>query len=279
VAWDAATSTVTLTSNGSAAQSKGWLVSSVTYTYGDYYDEWTKYTYDSRNRVVTEINGSHYNDGVYTYNYTYDNHDNVTVCTWKDSYGNSGGYTWQYAYDAAGNIVTKIYSDDDGYTYRTDLTYDSHGYTTSYHYTDDYDDDYGTYVNLYSGNNLVKRTACDANGKEWYSNSYTYDSHGNILTQLYTESESDWWEKYEYTYDANGNELSSRYEDKDGWITLETYTYDSHNEVIQHTITYPSENYTFYYTNTYDANGNLVKYSYVADGTTYTTVYEYVPKN
>jgi hypothetical protein len=94
---------------------------------------------------------------------------------------------------------------------------------------------------------------------------YTYDSSGNKLTDLYEQWDSTQWVnsgREAYTYDSKGNELTFLYElwVNGNWVndSRETYTYDTKGNEL----TYLIENWvngqwanSTLLTNTYNSNG------------------------
>ncbi len=101
----------------------------------------------------------------------------------------------------------------------------------------------------------VTSEVCYVDGSFSYSNTYTYDSYGNVLTKVYLSVNGTTSTIYHsYTYDSNGKILSETVKNNYSTGTdIYSYTYDSSGNLTKKT----SDYYT--YTYTYDSNGNLTE--------------------
>ena len=227
-------------------------------------------TVDSEDAVVTTINESHFGtsytsqvtkrsttftSGNNTVNYSFTNNDSNNTVTEAVSYNNSPAFTTAYSYDSKDNITSKAITLADNTTLDIVNTYDSKNRITS--------TGLGTAQQTYSYDQYgqLTQTADTANG---FTESYTYDSRGNILskTKVYDDenvpaettnfsyTNSDWQDELTsvngtpLTYDANGNvltygnmefewtngrvlsQITLNPEDPNGTADVYSYTYD-----------------------------------------------------
>ncbi len=189
---------------------------------------------DSEDAVVTTINESHFGTsyssqvtnrsttftaGSNSVNYTFTNNNSNNVATEAVSFNNSPAFTTAYSYDSKENITSKTITLADNTTFNVVNTYDSKNRITS--------TGYGSAQQTYSYDQYgqLTQTVDTANG---FTESYTYDSRGNILTKTkvydnvntpaettsFTYGNSAWQDELtsvngtSLTYDANGNVLT-----------------------------------------------------------------------
>ncbi len=113
------------------------------------------------------------------------------------------------------------------------------------------------------GNKLT--ALCDYNGTVNLSkNTYTYDSKGNMLTNIYELWENELWvidSRWTYTYDNNSNILKETYEifRNDVWsiYTSSTYSYDSEGHLTMRLDEELNQS-TMRYIYTYNEQGKLI---------------------
>ncbi len=113
------------------------------------------------------------------------------------------------------------------------------------------------------GNKLTE--LCDYNGTVNLSkNTYTYDSKGNMLTNLYEIWENEDWvsdSRWTYTYDNNGNIIKEMMEllSNSVWsiYTSSTYSYDSEGRLIMR-LDVESYSTIMRHIYTYNEQGNLI---------------------
>ena len=225
---------------------------------------------DSEDAVVTTINESHFGtsytsqvtkhstaftSGNNTVNYSFTNNDSNNTATEAVSYNNSPAFTTAYSYDSKDNITSKAITLADNTTLDIVNTYDSKNRITS--------TGLGTAQQTYSYDQYgqLTQTADTANG---FTESYTYDSRGNILsktkvyddenvpaeTTTFTYDNSAWQDELTsvngtpLTYDTNGNvltygnmefewtngrtlsQITVNPEDENGTADVYSYTYD-----------------------------------------------------
>ncbi len=115
-----------------------------------------------------------------------------------------------------------------------------------------------------------------------YVQTFTYDTKGNVLTNI--TKYSNYTDETRYAYDAQGNVTRYTYKstDPDYPLSFEyVYTYDAKGNKLTEKFTqeqYPTESYTTTYT--YDANGNLIRENLVYnDDSMAEMVYSYDAKN
>ncbi|RLF97134.1 hypothetical protein DRN58_09125, partial [Thermococci archaeon] len=154
-----------------------------------------QYTYDSRNRIITE---TEIIDGVtYTTNYTYDNANNLTSLRYPDS------FTLYYNYDQLNRITDMGYST---------TTYASFEYNSVSRLTE-----------ITYGNGIITEFSYDSRNRitniaigSYLSLNYTYDSVGNIINLNNTSYQYDELNRLikvhgdtttEYEYDPLGNRV------------------------------------------------------------------------
>ena len=102
-----------------------------------------------------------------------------------------------------------------------------------------------------AGYRVEKETFLDTDGKLVKEQSYTYDSKGNVVSEVVSDNEQN--KETKHTYDAAGNVLTTVYADGSGV----SYTYNSRNQVASETINgIATTTYTYY------PNGNVAKESY-----------------
>jgi hypothetical protein len=102
------------------------------------------------------------------------------------------------------------------------------------------------------------------NGEKFWKYVYTYDSIGNITSELRVDIKWGYHYRYTYTYDASGNQTSKLQEDWDGsqWVNYSryTYTYDaSRNLTSELYESWDGSQWVNSYriTYTYDSNENM----------------------
>ncbi len=210
----------------------------------------TSYTYDPRNRLLSEsrtINGQSY-----ALSYQYDAASNLIRLTYPD------GYQLSYSYDAlnrittAGSLATLTYRKNNQIS---TVSY-GNGVQTAYSY-----DRLGRMARIRTWNStatlLDLNYAYDANGNPTSVNSaqetYGYDDVNRLTIA------SGPFGTLGYSYDQVGNRLSAVVNG-----TTTSYTYGSYNKLL-------SAGSTTY---TYDNNGNTVTKTSVSNSWTYTYDYE-----
>ena len=189
---------------------------------------------DSEDAVVTTINESHFGTsyssqvtnrsttftaGSNSVNYTFTNNNSNNVATEAVSFNNSPAFTTAYSYDSKENITSKAITLADNTTIDVVNTYDSKNRITS--------TGYGSAEQTYTYDQYGQLTQTVDTANE-FTESYTYDSRGNILTKTkvyddvntpaetttYTYGNSAWPDELtsvngtSLTYDANGNVLT-----------------------------------------------------------------------
>lgn len=156
----------------------------------------------------------------------------VTDCTliYDEDYNLLGAKMYQgqrlvceitYDKDPSRPLVEQTYNDEGNKNYRVECTYNANGDELSYAY--------------YYGDEL---------GEAYH---YTYDEHGKLLTETYSDTE------IRYAYDAEGNILSVETYRDGQRLDSRTYTYRDGKLVEE---SYVSNGY--WSVRTYDAHGNVV---------------------
>ncbi len=239
VAWDGATSTVTLTSGGAVLTGKDAPLASnetknVEITYRD-----IKVVLDGVQLELVNANGEKVEPFI------------MNGTTYLPLRVVSEALELDVAWDAATSTV--------GLTQPDDTPDHAEGYwmqskeTTVRTYTDgstdtevsEFDYDANGYVTLESYRS----------GSYWYKHSYTYHSDYSTKSYSYTDSNGS---ESSYSYDENGNVLS--YKEADG-MDLNIYgtcSYDSQGRLIKqvHSDANSAEGYDYSYTSTYSYSGN-----------------------
>ena len=240
-------------------------------------DGMVEYEYDNKGRIIKET----YEDGD-SVTYAYDNSGALATVTdsatgikttyYYDStdrlmkYTESGGgysHSVGYTFDQLNNL-TQMVQTINGSTRTTDYTYDDDNRVTSVtvdgttvEYT------YDTYGRL--SQKLTKR-----NGATVKTETYTYkETETGTSSQIDTYTVETALEEihYTYTYDGNGNILSIQSNGTSyAYSTIEQYTYDSANQLIQSSSTQLGRTFAW----TYDDNGNILTRS-MYDGSEGTT--------
>ena len=215
--------------------------------------EWTTYTYDALNRVLTatypdSTTNAHAYNGLVA---TDTNAAGETRTTTKNSQGNvvsvvdAAGNTTSYAYDpfgklikttdAAGNIVT--------------ATYDVRGRKTA-----SGDPDLGSWTYSYdTASELVSQT--DAKSQ---TTTLSYDLLGRMTGRVETDMTSAW--VYDTATNGIGKLASASITAGPSAGYARSFAYDSLGRPVQATATIASTNYSFYAS--YDANSRLSTVTY-----------------
>lgn len=156
----------------------------------------TEYEYDSLDRPFRE----YYEDGSYL-EYTYDDYDRLV--SEKLYYGGRVLRQCLYVYDDAWNLLSMDYSEQD-LSICIDWTYDVFGNILSEQYRE-----------------------TSPTGEYSYSDVYTYNENGEVLTRNFTDSDGV-WQITENTYDANGLLSVAIIKDDSGSVT-QTYSYGKYD--------------------------------------------------
>ena len=189
---------------------------------------------DSEDAVVTTINESHFGTsyssqvtnrsttftaGTNSVSYSFTNNSSNNVATEAVSYNNNPAFATAYSYDSNENITSKAITLADNTTFNVVNTYDSKNRITS--------TGYGSAEQTYTYDQYGQLTQTVDTANE-FTESYTYDSRGNILTKTkvyddvntpaetttFTYGNSAWPDELtsvngtSLTYDANGNVLT-----------------------------------------------------------------------
>jgi len=244
-------------------------------------------TYDAANNTLI-ANSKKRQQDIWMYDYTstftYNSEGNLLLFleeTWRNNEWEKYQYT--YTFDLNQNMLSEQYE-----WYQNKNWYNS--YKKLYTYNIDNKIDY-----------VIE---CDWINNKWEENiveTFSYDSIGNLREKLrkFANHKSDYISRYTYTYDTIGNELTELYENyyKSKWIKVlynefsydikgnltsklrenwhnnacqswekRTYAYDSNNNKIADTYKYwfPNWNGATFTTHTFDASNNLITdlYSY-----------------
>lgn len=224
---------------------------------------YTKYTYDSSDNVINQIEGKVVSgvdnvssDTTYVYdqmnrltdkygridgtrrdhiNYSYDNNGNkIKVLEYEDE-AEDNYILYSYDYDFRGKVKT-----EDGVYKKLD---EQGVYTDEGHYLKKYERDYaGNLVKeeVFNGssfdittyeydyrNNLIKKTEPYTNGGAVKTTSYKYDKKGNLLSQSITRKGVE--STLSYTYDGLGRSTSKI----DPLGNTTRYVYDENNNLIK----------------------------------------------
>ncbi len=225
-----------------------------------------EYTYDDHGNLTKEIRK--YADGeVDTEEFVYNDKNQRVKAVYTDEYGVKYA---EYIYDERGDVVTYFYTDETGYKTETNYSYvyDSNGNllekATQNGHTENY---------TYDENGNVLTKAYDGETAE----EYTYDSDGNMTKYVRIYSDGSRYE-YEYTYDEKGNKITENYRDTDGLSGVTSFTYDDKNNLTNESCISGGVTYTTSYT--YDPYGNLISKIERPDPDRYTYsdyVYIYCP--
>lgn len=297
VKWDAATSTIYLGEAKYFEQSKVTYsgdTDSVRYTYDEdgclltYESRYTIDGVESCERTVNTYNSQHQlvksveeNDGAVSTTTTYTHNAKGQLVSEKTDFAVGSDYEIQYTYDARGNCIKETYLSDGELTWCTTSTYDAKGNPIKSVDTDGEGVVYLTETYAYnSDGNLTKYTSEEQGFLS--TETYTYDKNG-YLTKKVEEYGGDTGSRAVYTTvytnDADGNCIketySEKYADGSGGTVVSTYTYDKGNKMLTNSGSY----FTTYYT--YDKYGNLISEKLVYNDsskveTISTTYYEYV---
>ncbi len=282
---------------------------SYTYSYSGGTPYTREYTYNSLGNILTAktIEGGEVTDSqVYTYNergfcikvvsedkasgyssentMTYDERNNLIKDYTKDSDGDD--WCTEYTYDAAGNILTEKYTSWFGSSSLETYTYNDAGQrlTETYETKSDYGTSRTTYTYTYNDSGFCAKTVysytAEVDGEKdetTYTEEYTYDSNGLILTDTTTYSDGT-VDKYTVTYTAKGQYATVVYTttdpDSEGWH--DEYNYDSKGNLVKYVETW-DDGYVRTTVYTYDANGNCLSETRSdADGEIYANTTEYI---
>lgn len=164
-------------------------------------DDSQTFTYNEAGLVNTRVDRS---DGseAYAYAYTYDADGRKQLVTVDKRADGTIDETYTYAYDASGNI-SSLLSD-----------YDADG-AWDYQKTFEYDDN----------NLLIQETGSTPDVAVDSQETYTYDSHGSVLSACAEDGEC---LTYEYVYDDDSNILQSC----DSHGNCLRYTYNRHGGIL-----------------------------------------------
>ena len=294
VAWDEATSTITLTRGGEPTAAAGQAMTSyadkaITATYRD-----IKLVVDGKTIVPKDANGNTVDPFIYngtTYlpvravadalgvavewdpdTYTVYLGERIEWAVSKEE-STYDGYktTSTYTYDKQGNLTGAKYVDNDG-TDTTAYTYDAAGNCTSEKYSDSNGYTYTYTYTFDAAGNQTSEKYSDSDGSA-YTYTYTYDAAGNLIRQTYQD---DGWDfAFDYNYNAQNQLVSVKTSYADGTSYLEKYTYDAPGNLTEQVNT-GSDGFTSTTRYTYNARGDMLTIRYSdSDGWTYTTEYTY----
>ena len=235
------------------------------------------------------------NDYHHKFEYTYDDHGNVTSQSSgsgdisnmldKNEFSLKQKYTMNNVYDANGRLIRQeyVFTANGNVTKEYDYTYSSDGrllkivfkqpretdVVTEYTY-----DEAGNLIKTvetsaeevvtveYDGRGNIKKeeTVTSDGGK--ITQTYTYDERGNKIRFEYAGGDALWFN--EYTYDDNGKLIKKVCTPTDGHIVISEYTYiyDEAGRLIKRTRTEEAEGEKTerVYEYIYDENGVIQKY-------------------
>jgi RHS repeat-associated protein len=202
---------------------------------------WTRtYTYDSANRLATEVGASSQ-----TTTYAYDSNSNLTSVT------DPLNHVTAYVYDAL-NRKKQVTNPNSGVT---QYGFDANDHVTSV-------TDPRNLVTSYTYNGLDNQTAVSS--PDTGSTSKTYDSAGNVLTSTDARGNTT-----TYTYDALNRLTGATYADS----TTASWTYDQGTYGIGHLTSMTDTTGTTAWT--YDIKGRTTQKQQVTGSVTLTTGYSY----
>ena len=167
---------------------------------------WEERVYDENGRIAQFLIHKTGIDATLQYRkeYSYDEYDNVVSITAYNPDNTIRDYN-EYVYDGNHNLFQYV-------------EYYSNGIVRAYHNYDDsgneisstyYNQD-GTisginYIFEYNNNQLIKKNGYYADGSIYDWTDYTYDSKGNLLSNITYNSDNSIASYYRYEYDSNGN--------------------------------------------------------------------------
>lgn len=167
-----------------------------------------------------------------------------------------------YIYDGKGNVIEESFYNSTGEVqYKAVFKYDKKGNKISdARYTGDGKKSYETISN-YDGDNLTRKFVNNSNGEIEFSEDFTYDKKGNMLTHLTYENIDKTKTLEKFSYDDKGNRLEWQIYKNDVPFMAGRFTYDSHNNQTS-VIGVDANNKEIdkrEYAYTYDAKGNWTK--------------------
>lgn len=167
-----------------------------------------------------------------------------------------------YIYDSKGSVVEEnYYNSTDEVQYKVVYKYDKKSKKISdARYTGDGKKNYET-ISSYDGDNLIRKFVNNNKGETEFSEDFTYDSKGNVITHLTYENIDKSKTLDKFSYDDKGNRIGWQVYKNDVPFMAGRFTYDSHNNQIS-VIGIDANNKEVdrrEYTYAYDAKGNWTK--------------------
>jgi hypothetical protein len=167
-----------------------------------------------------------------------------------------------YIYDSKGNVIQEdIYLASEYVQYKQINKYDKKNNKISEARYDKNSKLLYETVSKYAGKNLIKKYTTNDKGVVEYSEDFTYDDKGNMLTQLIYEKFENSKTLNTYAYDAKGNKTEWNVT-KDGKPFMKAvFSYDDKGNTTVISVTDPSgkEVDKREYTYEYDKKGNWIK--------------------
>jgi hypothetical protein len=168
-----------------------------------------------------------------------------------------------YIYDSKGNVIQEdIYLASEYVQYKAINKYDKKNRRISEARYDKASKKLYETVSKYEGDNLIKKFTVNEKGEVDYSEDFTHDKKGNVLTHLTFERFDNSKTLDAYSYDNNGNKLLWEVSKNDKPLMTATYTYDNHNNTTMIAVTDLATGQVVdkrEYAYEYDKKGNWIK--------------------
>ncbi len=167
-----------------------------------------------------------------------------------------------YMYDSKGNVNEEnVYLASEYIQYKAINKYDKKNRKISEARYDKASKKLYETLSSYDGDNLVKKYTVNEKGETDYSEEFTYDAKGNMITHSIFERYDNSNTLNSYQYDDNGNKIEWIVAKNEKPFMTAIYTYDSKNNTTSITVTDASgtEVDKREYAYEYDQKGNWIK--------------------